>query len=189
MMVLCFGGIGTKTMTAIQDYLAERAKISYPTDWMPTQWANRGNQPVERTLSESPFWQPLQVLTVGANRFFPHSVFQGTCEAESIAHFTCHEVAGTRPAENRKWNVLLLLANSATHCLTATVCQLRASSLSEDWFVIAMTDDAGPASLRRWKLNGASLLLVNPRDLVALETLLMLECVRVNRRRSLTPSP
>ena len=66
---------------------------------------------------------------------------------------------------------------------------LRSDYLSEDCLIIAFAEWVDDASRKPCLEAGIDLLLSKPVDRDVVETLLMLECVRVNRRRArgLTP--
>jgi CheY-like chemotaxis protein len=62
--------------------------------------------------------------------------------------------------------------------------QLRFDSSTKDSFIIAVTAEADDECRRHCIQAGIDLLLIKPVDPSVLETLLLLECVRVNRSRT-----
>ena len=132
----------------------------------------------------------LRVLVVAAEQGAANTLLRQVRYAGHGAHAAPDGLAALRVAA--AWHPDAVLLDLETPLMDG--CQiakhLRSDYLSEDCLIIAFAQCVDDARREPCLEAGIDLLLTKPVDRDVVETLLMLECVRVNRRRArgLTPS-
>ena len=132
----------------------------------------------------------LRVLIVAAEQGSANAFLRQVRYAGHGAHAAPDGLAALRVAA--AWHPDVVLLDLETPLMDG--CQvakhLRSDYLSEDCLIIAFAQCVDDARREPCLEAGIDLLLSKPVDRDVVETLLMLECVRVNRRRArrLTPS-
>ena len=132
----------------------------------------------------------LRVLVVAAEQGSANALLRQVRYAGHGAHAAPDGLAALRVAA--AWHPDVVLLDLETPLMDG--CQvakhLRSDYLSEDCLIIAFAQCVDDARREPCHEAGIDLLLTKPVDRDVVETLLMLECVRVNRRRArgLAPS-
>lgn len=126
----------------------------------------------------------LRVLVVDAEQDSANALLRQVRYAGHSAHAAPGGLAALRVATAWHPHVVLLGLETPlmNECLIAT--HLRFHYSSEDCLIIAFAEWADDACRKPCREVGIDLLLIKPVDQDVVETLLMLECVRVNRRRA-----
>jgi CheY-like chemotaxis protein len=125
----------------------------------------------------------LNVLVVDAEQDSANSLVMQVRYGGHAAHGALEGFAALREAAARHLDVVLLDMETSLMDGCQVAERLRSDYLSEDCFVVAVTERADGARRKQCMEAGIDLLLIKPVDPEVVETLLMLECVRVNRRR------
>jgi CheY-like chemotaxis protein len=99
------------------------------------------------------------------------------------AHAALDGFAALRESAARHLDVVLLDMETSLMDGGWVAERLRSDYLSEDCLIVAVTERADDARRKQCMEAGIDLVLIKPVDPEVIETLLMLECVRVNRRR------
>ncbi|MCA9214299.1 MAG: response regulator [Planctomycetales bacterium] len=128
--------------------------------------------------------QVLSVLAVAAERGSVNAILRQVRYAGHGAHAAPDGLAALRVAAACRPDVVLLDMETAfvDGCQLAT--HLRSDYLCEDCLIIAFAERVDDVQRKPCLEAGIDLLLGKPLDRDVVETLLMLECVRVNRRRA-----
>jgi len=124
----------------------------------------------------------LRVLVVGTEQDARGAILRRVRYAGHDVHAAADGLTAFRAAVT--WNPDVVLLNMKmphwNACLVAR--QLRCNCLSEDCLVIAFADSLDNAHYEQCLMAGIDLPLIKPISMEVVETLLMLECARVNRR-------
>jgi CheY-like chemotaxis protein len=123
-------------------------------------------------------------LVVDAKQESANALVRQARYAGHGAHAAPDGVAALRVAASPHPDVVLLDMETLSMDGCQVAKHLRSAYVSEDCLIIAVTDRADDAHRRLCMEAGIDLLLIKPVDPEVVETLLMLECVRVNRRRA-----
>ena len=126
----------------------------------------------------------LNVLVVDAEQDLANSLVRQVTYGGHAAHSALNGCTALREAAARHLDVVLLNMDLPLIDGCQVARQLRSDCLSEDCLVIAFAGRADDARRIRCTKAGIDLVLIKPVDQDVVETLLMLECVRVNRQRA-----
>ena len=132
----------------------------------------------------------LRVLVVDAEQNSANGLLRQVLNAGHDAHAAPAGHAALRVAAAWHPDVVLLDLETPLMDGCPVATHLRSDYSSEDCLIIAFAEWVDEARRKSCVEAGIDLLLSKPLDQDVVETLLMLECVRVNRRRArgLTPS-
>lgn len=132
----------------------------------------------------------LRVLVVAAEQGSANALLRQVRYAGHGAHAAPDDHAALRAAAAWRPDVVLLDMETPRMDWRQVVKHLRSDYLSEDCLIMAFAEWVDDARRKPCLEAGIDLLLSKPVDRDIVETLLMLECVRVNRQspRRLTPS-
>ena len=126
----------------------------------------------------------LRVLVVAAEQGSANALLRQVLNAGHDAHAAPDGLAAVRVAAAWHPDVVFLILEMPLMDGCQVAKQLRSDYLCEDCLVIAFAERADDARRIRCMEAGIDLVLIKPVDQDVVETLLMLESVRVNRRRT-----
>jgi CheY-like chemotaxis protein len=126
----------------------------------------------------------LRVLVVDDEQESAHSLAELVRHWGHIPRTACAGHAALRTAARQHPDVVVLLNVEMPFMDGCRVSrQLRCDFPRKDCLIIAVTDQADDECRQEYSESGIDLVLVRPANLEVLETLLLLECVHVNRSR------
>jgi|CXWL01.1.fsa_nt_gi CheY-like chemotaxis protein len=138
----------------------------------------------DRSTNKARVWTGLRMLRVLV-------VDEELSSANSLVRLACHEAraslaapdscSGVRVASAQHPDVVLLDLDLPHKDGCQVARHLRSDDRSKDCLIVAVTEQVDEACRKRCREAGIDLLLTKPVDPEVVETLLLLECLRVNR--------
>lgn len=129
-------------------------------------------------------WRALRVLVVGDEQDKTHKLVQLVRRSGHVAYAAYDGLAAFRVAADQQPNVVLLNLELQLISGRQVARQMRLDFPRKECFIIAIADQADDERRRQSSAAGIDLVLVKPIAAFLVETLLMLECVRVNQQRT-----
>ena len=163
--------------------MAKTEKIN-PTASNRNQLMGQLASACDRSTNKARVWSGLRMLRVLV-------VDEELSSANSLVRLMCHgaraslaipdSYSGVRVASAQHPDVVLLDLDLPLKDGCQVARHLRSDDLCNDCLIVAVAERADDASRQQCREAGIDLLLVKPVDPEVVETLLLLECLRVNR--------
>lgn len=151
---------------------------------LPRRKASNRDRAIQVGHDSAP-WRALRVLVVGDEQDTTDKLVRLARRSGHAARAAYDGLTALRIAARRRPDVVLLNLELQLISGRQVARQLRLDYPREECFVIAAARRADDDRCQQCSEVGIDLVLVAPVDPSVVETLLMLECVRVNRRRAL----